>query len=301
MECLNDLTKNVCNIFGYTKPSEIQQNVLNNIPLGKDTVVVSQAGSGKTFAYLLALFSEFDINLKKLQAIIILPTRELASQTCSYFSKLLDGGIKINYKLIVGGYSNKDQKIEPDTQIIVGTIGKLNETLRQNMLTGLKFLILDEVDKLALQNKKKLFENLLHMIKTSNQNIKTLMISATYSKNPLLEKFFNPKILKVEQKKTSSNIIEYYHIFKSDKRVTYFEQKYQKLFELINSFKFKQAIIFYNQKGKGEEIASDLREQGWATTFIHGDMDQDQRILIYEKIKKLGVKLIVATDLVKPY
>jgi superfamily II DNA/RNA helicase len=316
MEILNtDKNSKLFKIFGYTHPSEIQKEVISNLGKNNNLVIIAQAGSGKTFSYLLCLLNRFDFGLNKLQAIIILPTRELAVQTSQYIDKINEsedlGNIK--YQIIVGGYSKKEVKLENNTQIVIGTVGKLNKilTTTKNFDTRfLKTIVIDEADKVALQNKNKTFEKILNRLykNDTEENINLLLVSASYSN--ITHKFYGQfakefKILKSENKEqtleleqSKNNISEFYHVFKLDKKKTYFEHKYEILYRILQTLTFKQCLIFYNQKGKGEELAADLRDNGWSTTFIHGDLDQDQRILIYEKIKGLKVKLIVSTDLV---
>src|SRR4051812_14351111 len=82
--CKNENLRKIANIFNYIKPSQIQQEVLNQIHERNNLIIISQAGTGKTFSYYLYLFSRFNFDIKSLQALIILPTRELAVQTSQY-------------------------------------------------------------------------------------------------------------------------------------------------------------------------------------------------------------------------
>jgi superfamily II DNA/RNA helicase len=310
----NDLNKSLFKAFGYIEPSEIQKKVMENLGGMNSLIIIAQAGSGKTFSYLLYLLNKFDFELKKPQAVVILPTRELAVQTSQYLDKFNESVGGICYQLIVGGYSRKEVKLSGDTQIVIGTIGKLSKIMSaKNLdLKALRLIVIDEADKVAFQNKNKVLEKLLNRFYKNKKEgeINMILVSASYSKDA--HNFYNRyikdyKVLKAEGEEKEikpdelgilNNIIEFYHTFKLDKKKTYFEQKYEALYSVLQNTTFKQCLIFYNQKGKGEELASDLRDNGWSTTFIHGDLDQDQRILIYEKIKSLKVKLVISTDLV---
>jgi ATP-dependent RNA helicase DeaD len=313
----NETILKLFKIFGYAEPSEIQKNVLENLNC-ENLIIIAQAGSGKTFCHLMYLFNKFDFGAKKLQAVIILPTRELVVQTSQYLDKINDSKQfeKVKYQNFTGGYFKNKIKIDNDSQIIIATVGKLCKLLisTKNIdLRYLKLIVIDEADKVALQNKNKALEKILTKLfnKKSEGRINLSLLSASFSEEA--KKFYKKysqdfKIIETSNEgnnsntshiaKTQNNIIEYFHIIKHDKRKTYFEQKYEALYALISKLTFKQCLIFYNQKGKGEELAADLRDNGWNTTFIHGDLEQDQRILIYEKIKSLKVKLIVSTDLV---
>lgn len=397
---LNEKVRKICEILNYEQATEIQKLILENIyddtrtRKMSDYILKCRAGSGKTFAFILAMLKNFDFDLKKLQSIVILPTRELCLQTAEYFEKINNyknsntdnKAFEIKYQIMIGGHQdiNEDRKnlskkpnIKNDTQILIGTIGKLNLLFSKdknknknnvkNLLqaySALQIVVLDEADKLIFQNKNNNLKNFLvklteiknlmnlkdsagntYGIEKTNESIAYFLVSASLDENTkkfysdILKRSFEvlepnllietktdkflgnidirkeytskvsvimdeasyPQSEKLKTLHLLSNIKEYYYVFKQEERTTYFENKYMKLIFILDNIKdkFKQALIFYNQKGKGEELASDLRDHGWtATTFIHGDLTQDQRVLIYQKIKNLQIKLIISTDLV---
>ena len=97
----------------------------------------------------------------------------------------------------------------------------------------------------------------------------------------------------------NENIKEYYIKFYEKKHESFYEQKYKSLIILLSSLQkeYNQCLIFYNKKSKGQELSQDLRNYGFSICFIHGDLDQDKRQLIYYKIKTLEYKIILSTDL----
>ena len=97
----------------------------------------------------------------------------------------------------------------------------------------------------------------------------------------------------------NENIKEYYINFYEKKHESFYEQKYKALIILLSSLqiKYNQCLIFYNKKGKGQELSQDLRNYGFSICFIHGELNQDERQLIYYKIKTLEYKIILSTDL----
>ena len=366
---LNDEQRSICDILNYKNPTDIQNLIIkelycqtDNHLSDKNLIIKNRAGSGKTFAFMLSILKNFDFNSSNLQSIIILPTRELALQTSEYFDKINNfkfsdnqKKLTIKYEILIGGNIDINNikskkldknKIKEDTQIIIGTIGKLysyfaQKNLMKNLFFNLKIVVIDEADKIIFQNKNDILKKILFKFKEiSNFNknnlkknhINFILVSASIEERTkrffadILNKKFrvlNPNSIndyQISNKKLNDNnfevgidekfefktnslstIKEYYYIFKNEERTSYFENKYSKLLYILNSLKdkFKQALIFYNQKGKGEELASDLRDHGWlATTFIHGDLNQDQRVLLYKKIKNLEIKLIISTDLV---
>jgi superfamily II DNA/RNA helicase len=102
-----------------------------------------------------------------------------------------------------------------------------------------------------------------------------------------------------DEKIVNDNIKEYNIIFYNKKHESIYEQKYKILIIILSSLqkKYNQCLIFYNKKNKGEELSQDLRNYGFSTCFIHGELNQDERQLIYSKIKNLEYKIILSTDL----
>ena len=223
---------------------------------------------------------------------ILLPTRELASQTSFYLEKINDSKLlssEITFTLLIGG--KKDTKLENKHMIAIGTLGRMKKLFKNNInkfrnFVDLKVLVIDEADKLLNQNQNNNYENFLKiLINPSNLNLKSILVTASFDETSKLfyQRFlknifiikskdnqdnnnledntivsFNPSTINSH---SASNIKEYYLIFHSKNKSTYYEEKYSKLFEIIQTLKdkFKQALIFYNHKGRGEELSSDFR------------------------------------------
>ena len=205
--------------------------------------------------------------------------------------------------------------------MIIGTVGKITQVMvrkgrlwndNHTFYNSLNNLVVDEADKMQSQNDNSSYEHLIRIlyekIQLNNKEIsRVILCSASFNDNDITfyNKLFNQSntdnyvMIEESINEEEKNIKEYYTIIKEEKRLTYYEQKYKILFSILSKFqsKYKQCLIFYNQKGKGEELSSDLRSYDFSTAFIHGDLSQDQRQLIYEQIKKLNIKIIISTDL----
>ena len=334
-----DLLQNLIEKLGYKYPSSIQEKILLSKFLNdKDnliscSVIKSEAGTGKTLAYLIPLIQCLDISIKnQVQVIILTPTRELALQTEEYINKIEN----VKYKILIGGKANIPGKVKKDKldkndipTIIVGTLGKLRDiiiskkakTFSKNFLKFLKCIIIDEADKMIEQNKppQNLLESFLNYLfgfifkkNELDKNIKNIIFcSASFNKTTelfysnILSKYNNNNIFNYfcsnneETKIINENIKEYYINFYDKKHESYYEQKYKALIILLSSLqtKYNQCLIFYNKKGKGQELSQDLRNNGFSICFIHGELNQDERQLIYNKIKALEYKIILSTDL----
>ena len=340
-----DLLQNIIEKLGYKYPSSIQEKILSKFLNDKDkdnliscSVIKSEAGTGKTLAYLIPLIQSIDISIKnQVQIIILTPTRELALQTEEYINKIEN----IKYKILIGGKANIPGKIKKEKldkndipTIIVGTLGKLRDiliskkakTFSKNFLKYLKCIIIDEADKMIEQNKppQNLLESFLNYLfgfifkkndlEKNTKNIRNIILcSASFNKTTelfysnILSKYisndnniFNYFTTNNDSTKIlNENIKEYYINFYEKKHESFYEQKYKALIILLSSLqiKYNQCLIFYNKKGKGQELSQDLRNYGFSICFIHGELNQDERQLIYYKIKTLEYKIILSTDL----
>ena len=340
-----DLLQNIIEKLGYKYPSSIQEKILSKFLNDKDkdnliscSVIKSEAGTGKTLAYLIPLIQSIDISIKnQVQIIILTPTRELALQTEEYINKIEN----IKYKILIGGKANIPGKIKKEKldkndipTIIVGTLGKLRDiliskkakTFSKNFLKYLKCIIIDEADKMIEQNKppQNLLESFLNYLfgfifkkNDLEKNIKNIrnIILCSASFNKTTELFYSNILSKYisndnnifnyfttnndSTKILNENIKEYYINFYEKKHESFYEQKYKALIILLSSLqiKYNQCLIFYNKKGKGQELSQDLRNYGFSICFIHGELNQDERQLIYYKIKTLEYKIILSTDL----
>ena len=340
-----DLLQNIIEKLGYKYPSSIQEKILSKFLNDKDkdnliscSVIKSEAGTGKTLAYLIPIIQSIDISIKnQVQIIILTPTRELALQTEEYINKIEN----VKYKILIGGKANIPGKIKKEKldkndipTIIVGTLGKLRDiliskkakTFSKNFLKYLKCIIIDEADKMIEQNKppQNLLESFLNYLfgfifkkNDLEKNIKNIrnIILCSASFNKTTELFYSNILSKYisndnnifnyfttnndSTKILNENIKEYYINFYEKKHESFYEQKYKALIILLSSLqiKYNQCLIFYNKKGKGQELSQDLRNYGFSICFIHGELNQDERQLIYYKIKTLEYKIILSTDL----
>ena len=330
-----EITKVITEIFKFDKITKVQNIVINEFLKNKDVIVKSVTGSGKTLSYIIPIIQrlinyskENSTYQKEILVLILVPARELAEQVYIEITKFISNiKYSFNAQVLIGGKKLEDDitKIrEQVPNIIIATPGRLTDIQEKEKLSFSNFeiLILDEADKMLDQNKNKQFEIFIKLIiEKLNLNpnpTKIILGSATFSQKELnfytkifqnytkaenytwlINKKENENISKIENFSISKNIIELIKIIPEKKHISYYEQKYTILYNLLSNLQsyYKQCLIFYNEKGKGEEISSDLRNYGLSVSFIHGDLNQDQRQLIYEKVKNLEVKIIISTDL----
>ena len=227
----------------YENPSEIQIKIIKSLEkeeYKKDkvscSIIKAETGTGKTLAYLIELLQSIDFSKEnEIQGLIITPTRELALQTEEYINKI----INLKYKILIGGKANipgkiKKEKIDRNNvpTIIVGTLGKLREVLlkkhknklknkRDNLLSNIKCIIVDEADKMISQNKppNNLFESFLkyllqYLFKNNENNIYKQFILCSASLDDKTELFYTNLISNYNKNRLIKIEMKYLNILK---------------------------------------------------------------------------------------
>lgn len=292
-ELVNALEK-----IGFYKPTPVQSLVIPKALNNESVIVQSATGSGKTHAFLIPILEKIDINLKETQAVIISPTRELATQLYEVTIKLVEQyDPNIVVTLAIGGVDreNEIKKLNNRTsQIVIGTIGRLNDlVIETNILKihNAKMIVVDEADMVFDQ--KELIE-VDKIIGKIQDNPQFMIFSATIPvglRNFLRKYLDNLEPITLEEKKlTSQNIKHVMITCKATNKKTILK----KLLAIINPY---LVLIFCNTKETVEEIALYLAEEGFKVGKIHGDLDDRIRKQTLKRINNLEYKYIVASDI----
>ena len=290
---LNDnLIKGVY-IYGFKNPSKIQVDGIKAINTGKDCILQSQSGTGKTATYLLGILNRMEEN-NKTQGIIITPTRELSLQVhlvASDISKFT----KLKVELCTGGVSLLDNRLKLKTaNLIIGTLGRIYHMIQENKihLYNLKLLILDEADDLLTDGISKELNNLLNKIPDGTQSC---LISATLSSEvfQLSKKIMHePLKILLNKKDIPVDLIKQFYID------TEFEElKFEVLVDLYNLIATSQAIIFCNTIRKVEWLTKSLTEENFSITSIHGKMTTQERTATVNEFRDGKSRILITTDL----
>ncbi len=280
---------------GITEPTEIQSAAIP-ILLDGDTDFIGQAqtGTGKTLAFLLPLLSRVDLNSNYIQALVLAPTRELASQIAVEAAKLLPES-KNKVEVVYGGQSVglqlRDLKRNRPA-ILVGTPGRVKDLLERELLdlSQCQTSILDEADEMLDMGFLDDVKRILSFLSTKK---KIWMFSATMPTEirSLIKDFFNnPKEVKIAKKTLSNADVEqsYY--------LTRFVDKLEALSRLLDSLDDFFLIIFCKTKIETKELSDELNRRGFQADALHGDMAQDQRDLTMDRFKNRHVHILVCTD-----
>ena len=286
---------------GYTDMSPIQEKTIPAAIDGKDILGCAQTGSGKTAAFTLPILQQINQNNpsghnvnKKIRALIMTPTRELAIQiqdNINAYSKYLNikGGV------IFGGVSQKPQvdMLNKGVSILVATPGRLKDLMDQGYISldGIETFVLDEADRMLDMGFLPEIKRIIAKLPAKRQ---TLLFSATMPDeigkiaNRLLT---NPVVVKVEANhRTVDSIAQC--LFYVDKA-----NKVSLLASLIKSEKIADAIVFTNTKYGADKVAKKLNKMGITAEAIHGDKGQNTRQRALNDFKEGNITVLVATDI----
>jgi superfamily II DNA/RNA helicase len=278
-------------LYGYKQPSKIQIKGIESINTGKDCILQSQSGTGKTATYLLGVINNLDVNKISL---IITPTRELAEQVYNVainLAKYTDYNI---IKCIGGTDINELRKTLSSAHLIIGTIGRIYHMIidKKININKLKIIVLDEADELLSNGINDKLKSIFAMIPI---NIQLILISATMSLdvfNFSKEHMFEP--IKVLLKNTEI-MVELISQFYLDVEVE--ENKFDTLLDLYNLISTSQTIIFCNTINKIEWLEQNLKTNNFAASTIHSNMTQFDRDKIVKEFREGTTRILITTDL----
>lgn len=284
--------------INFYKPTPVQTLVIPKTLNNESVIVQSATGSGKTHAFLIPILEKIDVNLKETQAVIISPTRELATQLYEVTMKLVEQyNPNIVVTLAIGGVDreNEIKKLTNRTsQIVIGTIGRLNDLVVETNILKIhnaKMVVIDEADMVFDQKELIEVDKLIGKIQDNPQ---FMIFSATIPvglRNFLRKYLDNLEPITLEEKKlTSQNIKHIMITCKATNKKTILK----KLLTIINPY---LVLIFCNTKETVEEIALYLAEEGFKVGKIHGDLDDRIRKQTLKRINNLEYKYIVASDI----
>ncbi len=291
---LSDEIKKAITDMGFEETTPIQSLAIPHILDGKDVIGQAQTGTGKTAAFGIPTLEMLDPDNKKLQAVILCPTRELAIQVAEELRKLSKYMKKIHVLPIYGGQPIERQikSLKKGVQIIIGTPGRVMDHMRRGTLkmNNVKIMILDEADEMLDMGFREDIETVLEDMPEERQ---TLLFSATMSKAILnLTKRYqnNPEFLKViHQKMTVPEIQQIYFEVKE-------KMKLELLSRLIDIYNPQLSLVFCNTKRRVDTLVTHLQVRGYLADGLHGDMTQGQRDRVMSKFRSGQIEILVATD-----
>ncbi|TRM61874.1 P-loop containing nucleoside triphosphate hydrolase protein [Schizophyllum amplum] len=278
----------------FKTPTEIQTQALPHALEGRDIIGVASTGSGKTAAFALPILQKLWDDPKGLFACVLAPTRELAYQISQQF-EALGSTMGVRCAVIVGGTDIMAQKVAlaKRPHIIVATPGRLDDHLEKTKgfnLRGIKFLVLDEADRLLDMDFGPVIDKILKVIPKERT---TYLFSATMTtKVAKLQRasLSNPVRVEVNTKyQTVDTLLQYYLLMP-------LKEKDTMLVYLANTLAQNSIMIFTRTVNDASRLSIILRTLGFPAVPLHGQLSQSQRLGALAKFKSGGRKVLVATD-----
>ncbi len=274
--------------------NEMQQHAAEAILCSDgDVVLLSPTGTGKTLAYLLPLIQQLDATSDDVQALVVVPGRELALQSDTV---LRDMGSGIRSASCYGGRATMDEhrklkEVKP--QIIFGTPGRLNDHLDKENINRyhIRWLVIDEFDKCLAMG---FHQEMQKLIKSLPALQRRILLSATNAEQI-------PQFVNMAKKGTLVDFLPEEE--QTSERVTLYEvkspqkDKLETLRNLLLGFGDESSIVFLNYRDSVERVNNYLTEQGFVTSFFHGGLEQKQREAALYRFSNGSANVLVATDL----
>lgn len=277
--------------FNITELNEMQKVAIDTIQKQKDVVLIAPTGSGKTLAYLLPVLELLDQEKEGVQALILVPTRELAIQIEKVFKQM---GTAFKVNSCYGGHAVgvEENNLAHPPAVLVGTPGRISHHLRRNNLetANVQTLILDEFDKSLEMGFK---EEMGYIIGTCKRLQKRILISATTLKEiPDFVGIKGPKVLNYttdHHQLRSSLVVKAVRVESDD--------KLEALMLLLGGINSRSTIVFCNHRDAVNRISEQLDIHKVAHGFYHGGLEQIDREKTLIKLRNGSINLLITTDL----
>lgn len=281
--------------YGFDKPSAIQQRAIMPFIEGRDLIAQSQSGTGKTGVFCIGTLQSLDLRSTDTQALVLSPTRELATQTQKVMSGLGDF-LAVKVHACIGGKSVGEdiRALEGGVHVVSGTPGRVYDMIRRRHLrtSGVKVLVIDEADEMLNKGfKEQIYDIYRHLPSTTQ----VVLISATLPGEVLAmtKRFMNRpvRVLVKRDELTLDGIKQFFVAVEKE------EWKFDTLCDLYDTLTITQAVIFCNTKAKVDWLAGKLREENFTVSAMHGDMPQKERDAIMAEYRTGASRVLIATDI----
>ena len=296
LECLDPELLRGIYAHGFDKPSIIQQKSILSLFDKKDIIAQAQSGTGKTGAFSVGVLQNIDTSVAKVQAVILVPTRELAKQIQDVVTSLGSFIKLLKIQLLVGGTSTEQDvhALKNNTpHIIVGCPGRVHDMMRRQHIRGadINMIILDEADEMLSVGFKEQVYNIFNFL---NSNVQVGLFSATLPEelHTLSEKFLrNPvKILVKSEQLTLEGITQHMIALEDD------SQKYCTLKDIYNMLSVTQSIIYCNSIKRVVDLNEAMRQDNFPVCCIHSGMEKHERDEAFSDFKCGKHRVLISSN-----
>jgi len=281
--------------LGYEYPTEVQaQCVPVLLASDIDFIGLAQTGTGKTAAFGLPMLQRIDVSVRRPQALILLPTRELCMQVTGELQKLSQFIDNIKIEPVYGGafVMKQADALRRGVHVIVATPGRLLDQIKRGnvKLNEIKYVILDEADKMLEMG----FEEDVHTILEGVNEERNIWLFSATMPNPIRKiashYMNNPQEIAVSSKNVAAeNLAHHYYLAKP-------ADKLEVLQRIIDLDKDIYGLIFTRTRAEAQDVAEELIKNGYNADALHGDLQQQQRERVMKMFREKTLQLLVATD-----
>ncbi len=279
---------------GYRKPTEIQDKTLETLLEKRDLLGIAQTGTGKTGAFLVPIIEQLLGHKQKNFALVMVPTRELATQVEEEFQSMAKG-LGIYSACFIGGTNiNKDiSTLRRANHVIIGTPGRLLDLHNRKSLDFGKFntLVLDEFDRMLDMG---FLHDVKRIIGSMHKRKHTLLFSATLDKSQeklIIDILHNHVTVKVSSGDATGD-----HIDQDIIRLKEGEDKFEILHNMLSGPEYQKVLLFEETKHKANRLCGKLNKVGITADQIHGNKSQNARQRALNSFKQGKIRVLVATD-----
>ena len=280
---------------GYTHPTPVQAQTFDPVMQGKDLIVRSKTGTGKTAAFGLPLLEKMDPEDKAVRALVLCPTRELALQVAAELQDLAKYK-SVRVTAIYGGASMQEQEdaLEKGSPIVVGTPGRIYDHIRRKnlRLQGCRHVVLDEADEMLNQG---FYEEVTRILDQLPKDRQVLLFSATVP--PEIQHLISQYTTSPEMLMLSGDVLTVDHIHHVRYDVTDAYPKPRNLIYVLEMEEPDNAIVFCNTRDDTALVTAVLNRNGFDAELLNGDLPQKERERVMGKVKRGEVAFMVATDI----
>jgi ATP-dependent RNA helicase DeaD len=280
--------------LGYENPTPIQAASIDPLMAGKDIIGQAQTGTGKTGAFALPLLNKIDMKINAPQILVLAPTRELAVQVAEAFGSYAKHMKGFHVLPIYGGQSMQQQlnALKRGPQVIVGTPGRVMDHMRRGTLKldSLKALVLDEADEML---KMGFIDDIEWVLEHKPADSQLALFSATMPeqiKRVAAKHLTNPVNISIASSQATVESIDQRYVQVSQ------HNKLEALVRVLEVENTEGVIIFVRTRNSCVELAEKLEARGYASSPLHGDMNQQARERAVEQLKRGKLDILIATD-----
>ena len=280
--------------YGYESPSAVQSRAIVQICKGRDTIAQAQSGTGKTATFSISCLQVIDTAIRETQALVLSPTRELATQIQSVVMALGDY-MNVQCHACIGGTNVGEdiRKLDYGQHIVSGTPGRVADMIRRRNLRtrNIKILVLDEADELLNRGFREQIYDVYRYLPPATQ---VVVVSATlpYDVLDMTTKFMTDpvRILVKRDELTLEGLKQYFIAVEKE------EWKFDTLCDLYDTLTITQAVIFCNTRRKVDWLTDKMREANFTVSSMHGEMPQKERDSIMQDFRQGNSRVLISTD-----